>query len=1007
MSKSWQSTLRLPKASIPPRPAPHLQDHYLQRCTDALYEWQAANRPADKQFLLHDGPPYANGSLHVGHALNKILKDTILRVKVQQGHRVKYVPGWDCHGLPIELKALEAAGVKKIAPVDVRSAARELATSTVLSQMREFRSYAVMADWDGRWTTMDPAFEIRQLELFLSMVRRGLIYRRYKPVYWSPSSGTALAEAELEYKDNHVSHAAYVTFPVTSSADGEAAFRQLLGDDFFGQLYAVIWTTTPWTLPANKAIAVHDDLDYAIIRNGSDALIVAQGCLQQVLQTCFDSTDMGGNEVIASCKGSDLRRFSYVHPLHGEGVPQQPIIHADFVSAESGSGLVHLAPGHGHDDYEVCRPLGLEVSAPVDNEGHFTAEAYPRYPERLQGLFAQGKGNAAVLEILSPFVLHEHKYQHKYPYDWRTKRPIMVRATAQWFADVGGIKDQALKALDDVDFIPSGGKTRLESFVKGRSEWCISRQRAWGVPIPALYDKNGDAVMTEESVQHIISVIRERGTDAWWSDKPDDLAWIVPSLRGQGEYRRGTDTMDVWFDSGSSWTHEGDVQADVYLEGSDQHRGWFQSSLLTRIAAAAAGDSNSGSLIQQTVGLAPFKRLITHGFTLDKNGKKMSKSLGNIISPNQVMDGSLLPPIKKRKGAPKDTVSEAPARHHYDALGPDALRLWAASSDYTHDVVIGEPVLKSIHTSLIKYRTMTKMLLGSMTEAARTAPLGTADHIAIIQLKDTMEEVGRAYDNFEFYKGFSLLNRWVNNDLSAFYLEALKDRLYCGDGGGVLEPIFWGLMRMLAPITPVLVEEAWDHAPEWLKGEGSIHPLRQLYASPVVDEARLLPAADELRLREAMPVLFAVHAGIKSAAELARRDKKVGSSLQCSVLLQVPDAALADSLGRFGDELESVFVVSSVSVNEPVPETVEWKYSVDFEVPVAASSNGSRTGGADVTGASGGGGVEADSPLGGVSCTAWVLPPNAHKCPRCWRYVAPQEDQLCGRCEDVVEQGDF
>ncbi|ROW07958.1 hypothetical protein VMCG_03655 [Cytospora schulzeri] len=1002
MSKSWQSTLRLPKASFPPRPAPQLRDHYLQRCTEALYEWQAANRPADNPFILHDGPPYANGSLHVGHALNKILKDIIIRVKVQQGHRVKYVPGWDCHGLPIELKALEALGVKNMVPVEVRSAARELATTTVLSQMKEFQSYAVMADWESRWTTMDSSYEIKQLELFLSMVQRGLIYRRFKPVYWSPSSGTALAEAELEYKENHTSTAAYVTFPVTEPAGDNEALRQLLGDDFNGQLHALIWTTTPWTLPANKAIAVHDDLDYVIIKHGNDALIVGQGCLQQVNKACFDRSELTEGDVLASCKGSDLRRFSYQHPLHGVNASHQPIIHADFVSADSGSGLVHIAPGHGHDDYEVCKPLGLEVSAPVDNDGHFTAEAYPEDPQRLQGLFVQGKGNTAVLEVLGSRVLHVHKYQHKYPYDWRTKRPIIVRATAQWFADVAGIKEDALKALENVRFIPAGGKTRLESFVKGRSEWCISRQRAWGLPIPALYDKNGDAVMTEESVQHIISMIRERGTDAWWSDGLDDPAWVAPSLKGKGEYRRGTDTMDVWFDSGSSWTQEGDVQADVYLEGSDQHRGWFQSSLLTRIAAASASDSNSGSLVKQTIGLAPFKRLITHGFTLDKDGKKMSKSLGNIISPKQVMDGTLLPPVKRKKdkSAQKDEANKPPTGPSYDALGPDALRLWAASSDYTRDVVIGEPVLKSIHIALIKYRTITKMLLGSMVEFARTTPLTTTDHIAMIQLRDTMEEVGKAYENFEFYKGFSLLNRWVNNDLSAFYLEALKDRLYCGDGGGVLEPIFWGFTRMLAPITPMLVEEAWDHAPEWLKKD-SAHPLQQLYSSPILDESRL--PADETKLREAIPVLFGVHTAIKSASELARRDKKVGSSLQCSVALQIPDAAVAATLQQFGDELEDMFVVSSVDINEPLPETPEWKFSLDFQIPLSGVSNTNRPDGTEVSN-SDSDRVDVEGSSRTIGCTAWVLPPKAHKCPRCWRYIAPKEEGLCGRCEDVVKE---
>lgn len=966
-----------------------MREQYLQRCSDVLYEWQAANRPADKPFLLHDGPPYANGSLHVGHALNKILKDIILRVKVQQGYRVRYVPGWDCHGLPIELKALEAAAPESkdknvapptMTPVEVRASARSLASRTVLSQMDEFKSYAVMADWDARWTTMDPEFEIRQLELFLGMVQKGLIYRRFKPVYWSPSSGTALAEAELEYRDDHKSTAAYVRFPVVDADAG--ALRELLGEDFHGRLDAVIWTTTPWTLPANKAIAVHDDLEYVIVKHGKDALIVGKDCLTQVNKACLDRSPEEDPQIITSCHGSDLRRFTYRNPLHGDGAAPQPILHADFVSATSGSGLVHLAPGHGHEDYEVCKSLGLDISAPVDDRGHFTAEAYPQDPSRLKGLFTQGKGNAMVLELLDQNVLHSHKYQHKYPYDWRTKKPIIVRATAQWFADVEGIKSDAMKALEDVQFIPPSGRTRLESFVKGRSEWCVSRQRAWGVPIPALYDSNGDAVMTEESVRHIISVIKERGTDAWWSDDPSDPAWIPQSLlQDKIQYRRGTDTMDVWFDSGSSWTFEGGARADVFLEGSDQHRGWFQSSLLTRVAAAAATKSGSGSLIDQTVGLAPFKRLITHGFTLDKHGKKMSKSLGNTLTPREVMEGTLLPPVKKAKdkSAPNNEASGSGLR--YDALGPDALRLWAASSDYTHDVVMGTPVMRAIHVSLIKYRTIAKMLLGSMLESARTTPLTATDHIAILQLRDTMEEVGKAYDNFEFYRGFSLLNRWVNNDLSAFYLEAMKDRLYCGDGGGVLEPIFWGMMRMLAPITPMLVEEVWDHTPEWLKKE-NIHPLQQLYSSPIIEESRL--PGDEAKLRQAIPVLSAVHAGIKSATELARRDKVMGSSLQCSIVLEIPEPGVMKTLEEFRDELDNLFVVSSVAVNEPLPDAPEWKYELEFPVPSAAAAAGS--------------GASAD-----VSCRVWALPPKAHKCPRCWRYVAPKEDGLCRRCEDVTQ----
>lgn len=894
---------------------------------------------------------------------------------MQQGHRVRYVPGWDCHGLPIELKALEAhAGSAKgkkdvdtvsMTPVQVRASARELASRTVLSQMDEFRSYAVMADWDGRWTTMDPEFEIRQLELFLGMVQRGLIYRRFKPVYWSPSSGTALAEAELEYREDHTSTAAYVKYTMELQSDRPSLPRELK---------AVIWTTTPWTLPANRAIAVHDELEYVAFRHGAETLVVARECLGRICKDVL-GIDLDNVEILDSLAGSELRGCMYRNPLKGEGAAKQPIIHADFVSATSGSGLVHLAPGHGHDDYEVCKFLGLEISAPVDDRGHFTGDAYPQEPDRLQGLFVQGKGNAAVLEILGASVLHSHKYQHKYPYDWRTKKPIIVRATAQWFADVAGIKEDALTALNDVEFIPSSGRTRLESFVKGRSEWCISRQRAWGVPIPALYDSKGEAVMTEESVRHIISVIRERGTDAWWSDDLSDPAWIPQSMQKQGQYRRGTDTMDVWFDSGSSWTHEGGDRADVYLEGSDQHRGWFQSSLLTRAAAAGANTPGGGSLVDQTIGLAPFKRLITHGFTLDKTGKKMSKSLGNILTPNEVMQGTLLPPVKKKKDKNTSNDVVPTPGPQYDALGADALRLWAASSDYTHDVVIGTPVLRSIHTALIKYRTITKMLLGSMLESARTTPLTATDHIAVIQLRDTMSEVSKAYDGFEFYKGFSALNRWINNDLSAFYLEALKDRLYCGDGGGVLEPIFWGMMRMLAPITPMLVEEAWDHTPDWLKKD-AVHPLQQLYSSPIIDETRL--PGDEGKLRKAIPVLEAVHAGIKSATELARREKLMGSSLQCSIMLEIPDMDIVDVLQQFGDELEALFVVSSVSINDTLPDTSEWKQEMEFQVPS----------------------VDDSSTI--VGCKVWVLPPRQHKCPRCWRYVAPKEDALCGRCEDVV-----
>jgi isoleucyl-tRNA synthetase len=506
--------------------------------------------------------------------------------------------------------------------VGVRRAARSLATKTVKEQMKGFREWGVMADWDKAWTTMDKGFEIKQLGVFQEMVKKGLIFRRYKPVYWSPSSRTALAEAELEYKDDHVSTAAYVKFPVTGVPEG---LKGKLPD---GQLYAVIWTTTPWTLPANRAIAVHHDLEYSVVESGSDLLLIASTRLSQLTGMLFGETEV--ELVLDSLRGSDLVGAQYVNVLRGKESVPQPVVHADYVSAESGSGLVHMAPGHGMEDYDVCTPLGIKADAPVNDLGCFTSSALPDDPQALEGKSVLDGGSSEVLKILGDKVLAVHKYKHKYPYDWRTKLPVILRATEQWFADVGSVKDHALSSLEEVKFIPEGGRARLESFVKGRSEWCISRQRAWGVPIPALYNEDGVAVLTDESVAHIISIINERGIDAWWTDSQDDPAWVVPGLEGQ--YRRGTDTMDVWFDSGTSWT-QSDQRADVYLEGTDQHRGWFQSSLLTCVSASGREG-------------APFKTCITHGFTLDQDGKKMSKSIGNIIAPRQIVDGSLLPPVQ-------------------------------------------------------------------------------------------------------------------------------------------------------------------------------------------------------------------------------------------------------------------------------------------------------------------------------------------------------------------------
>lgn len=987
LPRSWTSTLKLPKSTFPPRVSAADQTKYLKRCTDDLYAWQARERPAEKPFVLHDGPPYANGELHIGHALNKILKDIINRVQLGRGKRVRYVPGWDCHGLPIELKALQ--GLREMGVMDgsvsaavIRKSARQLARQTVKEQMKGFKGFGVMADWENHWKTMDKGFEMRQLGVFREMVDRGLIYRKFKPVYWSPSTGTALAEAELEYRDDHVSTAALVKFPLVEIPS------HLTSDPLFesADLSAVIWTTTPWTLPANAAIAVSESLEYTIVQSEKHGyLLVAQSRFEYLQSMLKEELVI----IIPSILGSELAEKTSYRPLFkGLDAKPQPIIGADFVTADSGSGLVHCAPGHGMDDYEACLSRGIEVFAPVNDDGKFTEKAMPHDPTRLAGKAVLGEGNEAVLEYARSRgqLLAQHKYEHKYPYDWRSKLPIIIRATEQWFADVADIRTSAVRALEDVRFVPETGRHRLENFVKNRSEWCISRQRAWGVPIPALYHRTtGEAVLTKESVSHIMATIEERGVDAWWNDSVDDAAWVPPSLQDDPTgYRRGTDTMDVWFDSGTSWTEidtppEGRSHpADVYLEGTDQHRGWFQSGLLTYIAhQLASGQTEKPA--------APFRNLITHGFTLDEDGRKMSKSIGNTVAPQTIMQGTLLPPLKPRKGkGKKQPENQGPS---YDALGPDALRLWAASSDYTRDVVIGKQVLQTVHTSLHKFRVTFKMLLGSLADfdAERTVPYGQlqqVDRIALKHLSDMVLASQKACENFEFYKAVNTMNRWANLEFSAFYMEAIKDRLYTlGENSTsrraaqtTLFHIYKHLQEVLGPITPLLVEETWEHTPEAIRAHCG-HPLQRVVSAPS-------PEWQDPALDHSYTEITVVHSVIKTLQEQARGQKQLGSSLQSFVHLVLPDNTATSTFHTYLTELPDLFVVSSVTLGTPgeaIPSEIgqaEWQYEGECELPE------------------------------GQKGVVHVYAPPMSKCARCWRYaipVASGEQEICGRCESVVE----
>ncbi|KAF7724289.1 hypothetical protein EC973_001190 [Apophysomyces ossiformis] len=950
----YSSTVLLPKTQFPLRAdAPKREHLFRDRTTKELYPWQLENKPKDL-FILHDGPPYANGNVHSGHAMNKILKDMVNRYKMLQGHKVLYRPGWDCHGLPIELKTLERLKQRGIntdlPPSEIRQLARKLALSEVEKQKEAFMSWAVIGDWDKPYKTLDKDYEVRQLRVFLDMVKKGYIYRQLKPVYWSPSSKSALAESELEYNEEHVSRSIHVRFPIAQLAPSiKEKWRGLVDTD---NLYALIWTTTPWTIPQNRAIAIHPKLNYSVVKvkDGSHAGSYLIGTDRiEAFKTELGIEDAQIHK-LAEATGKELIGTQYTHPLIDQSMP---LIEADHVTAESGTGLVHSSPGHGMEDYDACLKAGIQPFSPLDDEGRYTSEV----GLGLEGKEAFTEGTIAVIELLKDksALVKEKKYVHKYPYDWRTKKPVMLRATAQWFANVENLQKEAVEALKEVRMVPEVSIRRLEQFTLSRKEWCISRQRSWGVPIPALYDvETGEALLTDKSVEHIIRVIDERGTDAWWEEE-DDSIFVADEYKNNGKtYKRGYDTMDVWFDSGTSWTMMKDIPgrdpskpvADMYLEGSDQHRGWFQSSLLTSIALT---------------GKAPYSTLVTHGFALDEQGRKMSKSIGNTIEPDLITKGG-----KDKKKNP--------------AYGSDVLRLWVASSEYTRDVTIGPTVIGQISDNMRKIRTTARFLLGNLNDFTYKAcvpynQLKEVDRYMLHELYRFNQRVTEAYDQLSFNRAVQHINNFTTNVLSAFYFDVIKDRLYnetvSAPSRRMAQTVLYEVLNVytaaLAPIVCHTAEEIYENYRAITP-----HPQSSFFKN------NWLPLdtqwhSEELEQRWAL--LKDLKSEVNQVLEEARQEKVIRSSQEASIDLVVNKESVVGQLVHSMDasELASFFLTSRVNVHN--------------EDTVLSRS------------------FERKSTLGTdqAECKVIARKSSMHKCPRCRNYLSVQTDALCARCTTILQ----
>lgn len=925
--RDYNQTLNLPSTEFPMRAGLPVRE------PEALSKWQESDlyheimkrNEGKPLYVLHDGPPYANGIIHLGTALNKSLKDFVVRYKNMTGFKAPFVPGYDTHGLPTELKARKAAGMKSgemISPLELRKMCREFAINFAEEQRKQFERLGVLGEWADPYLTLKNEYVAKQVEVFGEMAEKGYIYKGLKPVYWCPECQTALAEAEIEYAEDPC-YSIYVKFPVKE----DKGLLTAMGADL-AKTYFVIWTTTTWTLPANLAICVGPEYEYSVVKCGDECYIMAT----ELFKGALAAAEISDYEVIGTIKGSELEYMVATHPFMNR---DSLIIVGDHVTLESGTGCVHTAPGHGVDDFEVCRrykEIGMTV--PVDNKGMMTEEAGP-----FAGITTD-EANKKIAMWLEEngYLFALKKIIHQYPHCWRCKNPILFRATEQWFCSISDFAKQAVEEIGKVRWVPEWGENRISGMVMDRSDWCISRQRTWGVPIPIFYCKEcGKEYISKESIAKVAEIFREKGADAWYElDAKDLMPENAVCSCGHTEFKKETDIMDVWFDSGVSHAAVLDTRdylrspADLYLEGADQYRGWFQSSLLTNVA---------------TKGVAPYKTVVTHGWVVDGEGKKMSKSIGNVIIPDDVV---------KQYGA-------------------DILRLWVASSDYHADIRVSNDILKQLSEAYRKIRNTARFILGCIsdfnpdTDSTDESAFTEIDRFALARLNELVRTCRKAYDNFEYHLVYHAIHNFCVLDMSNFYLDVLKDRLYVENKNSVtrraaqtvIYRILDTLTLLVAPILAFTSDEIWQFMPHSADRDARNVMFNDMPEATENVDSELLARWEKIH---------AVRDDVKKALELARAQKVIGASLDASVTI-FADGETYEFLNSISDILPGVLIVSNLAINKGGEG--EFKGEQDFTVTVKHAEG--------------------------------------KKCARCWAYsntvgtVSGSED-ICERCARVLEE---